>query len=176
LRRAPQLSVARPRQVTFLNSEARPEDRKLRVVPSDDGEGSSLFLSYTVKGVWHHRFDLRHFPLDTQTLVMRGVLWRSALERVVDVDPATGEVLQAQPYHGRVRFVPEPCQLYHESFTNSDVWCAYPRSRAHPRKPACDMRCDAACYKPACGTLLTAARTPLPRPPARRAGACPRRP
>ena len=120
-------------EVTFLNCEAhQPDDRRLRVLPSEDGSGgSTLYLTYTIKGIWHHRFDLRHFPLDTQTLLLRGVLWRNAQERVVDVDAATGEVLRSEPFHGRVRFELEPCQLYADAFTHADVW------RVPPRPVAC---------------------------------------
>ena len=114
-------------EVTFLNCEAQPEDRRLRILPTEDGAGSVLILTYTIKGIWHHRFDLRHFPLDTQTLLLRGVLWRSAQERVVDVNAATGEVLRSEPFHGRVRFELEPCQLYADSFTHADVWRVPPR-------------------------------------------------
>jgi hypothetical protein len=108
-------------EVTFLNCEAKqPDDRRLRVLPSE--EGSTLILTYIIKGVWHHLFDLRQFPVDTQRLLLRGVLWRNAQERVVDVDADTGEVLRTELFHGRVRFEMEPCQLYADSFTHADVW------------------------------------------------------
>ena len=108
-------------EVTFLNCEAKkPDDRRLRILPS--AVGSSMILTYTIKGIWHHLFDLRQFPVDTQTLLLRGVLWRNAQERVVDVDAASGKVLHTELFHGRVRFELEPCQLYKDSFTHSDVW------------------------------------------------------
>lgn len=87
-----------------------------------DATGGTCFLSWTVQGVFAHRFALRAFPFDSQRLVVRAVLWRSPLEAV---DPSTGEVT---PFRGRIVFDTTgagPSLLYEDGFVDFDAWAAH---------------------------------------------------
>ncbi len=118
------VSAWRP-ELTVLNmsrgvSEGDPAFRAV----SDGVGGSHCFLAYTVHGVFLHRFQLRAFPFDTQTLKIQTVLWRSPLERVTHASGEEGGAPVCQPFRGRVTFnnTEGSHMLYQDGFVQSDVW------------------------------------------------------
>ena len=110
------------------NSAANSKPPTFRAVAEGE-EKTRCFLAYTTHGEFVHRFDLRSFPFDTQTLAVHGVMWRSPLERVMPragaeaEDGDAGEV-ECVPFRGRLQFHMGKHILYHDNFVQRDVWLA----------------------------------------------------
>ena len=83
---APEATAWRP-QLTFLNLSRAVGVSDTLAAPLfravGEASGTRCFLSQTVHGEFMHCFKLRAFPFDTQTFMVRAVLWRSPLERVL---------------------------------------------------------------------------------------------
>ena len=109
------------------NSSASSKPPSFRAV-AEGVDSTRCFLAYTSHGEYVHRFDVRHFPFDTQTLTVHGVLWRSPLERVLhpagaeDADDA--KEVECVPFRGRLAFKLGKHILYPDGFVQRDVWLA----------------------------------------------------
>ena len=110
-----------------------------------EGSGSHCFLCYTCHGIFLHRFQLRAFPFDTQTLLIQSTLWRSPLERVVrpasrNADGTFSEAL-CQPFRGRVTFhMSDAHMMYEDGFIQKDVYNVHFDTAVHVRAGHTDER------------------------------------
>jgi hypothetical protein len=150
----PAVSSWRP-ELTVLNmsravSDSDPSFRAVAEGPA--GGYSHCFLAYTIHGVFLHRFQLRAFPFDTQSLRIQTVLWRSPLERVAPRGAGGyagvhGSALDTaapacQPFRGRVTFSSDAAVhvLYPDGFVQSDVWSVHAGAAVQVRAGHTDER------------------------------------
>jgi hypothetical protein len=151
----PAVSSWRP-ELTVLNmsravSDSDPSFRAVAEGPA--GGHTHCFLAYTIHGVFLHRFQLRAFPFDTQSLKIQTVLWRSPLERVAAPprgahghngvhNPLDAVAPACQPFRGRVTFSSDASghMLYPDGFVQSDVWSVNAAAAVHVRAGHTDER------------------------------------
>ena len=91
-----------------------------RAVATDGG--TLCFLTYRVMGTFGTRFDLRHYPFDTQALRVEAVLWGCPWEAILS-DEISGSLDQPTLlFQGRPVFSNELSFLYAEHNVVGDMW------------------------------------------------------